>query len=80
MYKVYVLQDDSGKLYKGFTNNLHRRLTEHLRGKTKTTRAMRNVRIVYTEEYHDKIEARQRELYFKTAAGRRFLKTKIMGD
>ena len=80
MYTVYVLQDESGKLYKGFTNNIKRRLAEHRRGKTITTRKMKSVALVYTEEYHDKIEARQRELYFKTAAGRKFLKAKIAGD
>jgi hypothetical protein len=33
--------------------------------------------LVYKEDYESFDEARSRELYFKTAAGRRFLKTKI---
>lgn len=77
MYTVYVLKDVSGKLYKGFTNNLERRLAEHRRGKTKTTARMENVRIVYSEEYADFKEARKRELYLKSAAGRRFLNKKL---
>jgi len=35
------------------------------------------MKIVYTEEYQFFDEARIREKYFKSAAGRRFLKNKI---
>ena len=59
------------------TNDLERRLAEHKRGKTKTTSKMNNLKVVYTEEYDTLKEARKREIYFKTAAGRRFLKNKI---
>ena len=38
---------------------------------------MKNLKLVYSENYDSFAEARKRELYFKTAAGRRFLKTKI---
>jgi len=71
---VYVLSDNSGRLYKGMTNNLERRLKEHTRGKTKTTRNMENVKVVYKEIYKNRQDARKRELYLKSAAGRRFLK------
>jgi putative endonuclease len=77
MYTVYVLQDSEGKLYKGFTIDLARRLSEHRRGKTKTTRNMHDLRIVYTEIVLNRIDARKRELYLKSAAGRRFLKSKF---
>jgi len=77
MYIVYVLEDDNGKFYKGMTNNISRRLAEHERGKTITTGKMVNPRLVYKEEFKDKGEARKREIYFKSAAGRRFLKTKL---
>lgn len=77
-YVVYVLQDDRGCLYKGMTNNLYRRLAEHRRGKTQTTRRMHNIKIVYTEYYPTEQEAFSRERYLKSAAGRRFL-NKILG-
>ncbi len=77
-YTVYVLKDKNGVLYKGVTNNLVRRLREHKGGHTRTTSRMEDVNVVYTEEYDAFSEARRRELYFKSAAGRRFLKTKIM--
>lgn len=79
MFTVYVLADDCGKLYKGATNNLVRRLTEHQSGRTKTTRHMKNVTVVYTEQYESWSEARSREVYLKSAAGRRFLKKVLKG-
>jgi hypothetical protein len=39
---------------------------------------MENIVVIYTEEYATKQEARIRERYLKTAAGRRLLK-KILG-
>jgi hypothetical protein len=38
---------------------------------------MGELKIVYTEEYSNLKEARLREVYLKTAAGRKFLKTKM---
>ncbi len=76
-YTVYVLKDDAGKFYKGLTNNIERRLKEHKNGHTKTTSRMQNIEIVYREEYTDFKTARAREVYLKTAAGRRFLKSTL---
>ncbi|MBX4197839.1 GIY-YIG nuclease family protein [Candidatus Parcubacteria bacterium] len=77
MFTVYVLRDSEGKLYKGVTNNLSRRLNEHKNGHTRSTRYMDDINVVYTEEYPDWEVARKREVYFKSAAGRRFLKKVI---
>jgi len=77
MYTVYVLQDKNGKYYKGFTNNLARRFSEHKNGHTKSTKNMYDLKVVYIEEYKTLPEARKREIYFKTAAGRRFLKLRL---
>jgi predicted GIY-YIG superfamily endonuclease len=77
MYSVYVLKDSKGNFYKGMTNNLKRRIAEHRRGETKTTKKMNGLEVVYKEEFSDKNEARKRELYFKSSAGRRFLKKEL---
>jgi len=77
MFTVYVLKDRSGKLYKGLTNNLERRLKEHKSGKTRTTSKMEDLGVAYKEIYQNFDDARKRELYFKTSAGRRFLKGKL---
>lgn len=73
-YRVYVLKDDAGKYYKGVTNDLQRRLKEHRSGKIITTSRMENLKVVYSEDFDNFKEARKREVYLKTAAGRRFLK------
>lgn len=74
MFTTYVLKDDKGKVYKGVTNNFLRRFSEHRSGHTKTTSRMNNLELVYKEEYDTFEEARKRELYLKSAAGRKFLK------
>lgn len=77
MYMVYVLEDEEGKLYKGMTNDLKRRIQEHKRGKTRTTRKMIGIETVYVETFTNMENARKRELYLKSAAGRRYLKSKL---
>jgi putative endonuclease len=74
MYTVYVLQSDDKRLYKGFTNNLDRRLEEHKNKTVKTTRNFINIQVIYTEQCQDRISARKREKYLKSSAGRRYLK------
>ncbi len=77
-YTVYVLIDNRGRLYKGLTSNLIRRLREHRLGKTVTTSKMHDLKVAYKESYDKFEDARKRELYLKSAAGRRFLK-KVIG-
>lgn len=74
MYTVYILQDSRGKFYKGMTNNMDRRLKEHRSGHTTSTKNLKNLIVIYTEKYDRFEEARKREVYLKTAAGRRFIK------
>lgn len=75
MYTVYVLSDGQGRLYKGYTVDLSRRLREHRSGHTRTTRQMDQLSVVYTETQSTLEAALMRERYFKSAAGRRLLKT-----
>ncbi|MBW2130399.1 MAG: GIY-YIG nuclease family protein [Deltaproteobacteria bacterium] len=50
------------------------RLSEHNRGKTKSTRNRRPFNLIYQEECSSLEEAREREKYYKTTTGRRILK------
>jgi len=78
MYYVYVLRSiPSGRLYKGYCSDLQRRLLEHNTGKTTSTKPFVPWKIVYYEVLYSLEEAVAREKYFKTSAGRRFLKTVI---
>ena len=76
LYFVYVLKSIStGRLYKGFCTDLELRLHEHNSGKTISTKPFIPWKIVYFEEFSSRNEALSREKYFKTAAGRKYLKT-----
>ena len=74
-YFVYILKSiEHDKTYVGITNNLERRLSEHNDGKSIYTRKFKPWEIVYKEEVLDRKSAREKEKYFKTAAGRRKIK------
>jgi putative endonuclease len=78
MHFVYVLKNKiNSQLYKGITNDLERRISEHNQGKHKYTSAYRPWEVVYFEEYGSLEEARSRELFLKSGAGREFLKRKL---
>jgi len=75
MYYVYILKCQAdGSLYKGYTNDLERRLDEHNSGKSDYTSRKGPWELVYQESFETKEDAIKREKYFKTAAGRRFIK------
>ncbi len=77
-YYTYVIYSERyDYFYKGHCENLQKRLTEHNLGKTKSIRPFIPFKYVYYEEFTNREEAIEREKYFKTAAGRRFLKAKI---
>ncbi len=70
MYYVYVLKSlKDGNLYTGVTADLRRRLREHNAGKTKSLRARRPLRLVFSDAYPSKGAALARERFFKTPAG-----------
>ncbi len=74
-YFVYVLESEiDGRLYKGQTSDIEKRLTEHNSGKTKSTKGYKPWKLVYFERYETRDEAFLREKYFKTGSGREFLK------
>ncbi len=74
-YCVYVLLSmQDGDMYVGFTTDLQRRLTEHFHGESKSTAPRRPFRLIYCEYFFSKEDARRRESYLKTTAGRRGLK------
>ncbi len=74
-YWVYIIRSkSSGKYYTGITDNLERRLKQHNRVNSKSigTRKYTDFEYVYTEKYENRLEARKREKFFKSGAGREF--------
>ena len=73
-YCVYVLKSqEDGNLYIGFTKDLNRRLTEHIKGYNKATAPRRPFELIFAEFYKTREDAIRRESYFKTTAGKRAL-------
>ncbi|MBU0612835.1 GIY-YIG nuclease family protein [Patescibacteria group bacterium] len=71
---VYLLYSEKDlKTYLGSTTDIERRLVEHNRGKCTSTRNRRPVRLIYKEEFDTITEARAREKYYKSHAGRKAL-------
>ncbi len=75
MFYVYVLQSEkTGKLYKGFTEDLKRRFKEHNQGEEKSTKAGAPWKLIYYEAFINKTDARREELFLKSGKGRERLK------
>ncbi len=75
MYYVYVLfLKKHHELYKGYTDNLKKRWSEHARELVESTRNKGPLEIAYYEAYQNKKDAMDRERYFKTGWGRLYLK------
>jgi putative endonuclease len=76
MFTVYVLLSlKDQQHYVGMTNNLTRRFSEHNAGKNKSTKSRLPFLLLYSEQFPSRNEARIRERYLKSAAGRKFLKS-----
>lgn len=78
---AYVLLCDDGSLYKGHTDNLTRRYEQHLNGQGSVhTKRHKPLRIIYYEEFDSQTQAIAREKYFKSGAGRSWLKANLNGS
>ena len=78
LHYVYVLYSSKyNRFYVGMTTNLENRLFEHNIGKSQSTLPYRPWKIVHNEVFETRINARKREKYLKSAAGRRWRKLNI---
>ena len=74
-YCVYILFSRKDLLlYTGFTTNVDERVKNHNDGKTKSTASRRPLELIFCEFYRFESDARKREMYFKTTAGKKAVK------
>ena len=79
MFYIYVLKSlKDNKTYVGYTNNFQQRLYKHNSGQVKSTKFRRPLELLFSEEFNTSVEARKRELYWKSGGGRRKLKQLLL--
>ncbi len=72
---AYVLQSADGTYrYKGSCRNLIQRMEQHLAGQVSRTKNRRPLTLLHFEYFDNYTDARRRKNYFKTGAGREWLK------
>jgi len=78
MYYVYILiSEKDGKFYTGSTNNLKRRIAEHEAGYVKATTRRKPLKLIYYEACLNEEDARRREKYLKSGAGKKYLRNRL---
>lgn len=72
---VYILKSTThNKTYTGSTDDIIKRLNDHNKGYSTWSKRYKPWMLIYKEEYTTVQEARMREKYLKSAAGRCFIK------
>ncbi|MDO8621360.1 MAG: GIY-YIG nuclease family protein [Candidatus Levybacteria bacterium] len=75
MFYIYILQSSKdGRTYVGYTNNINSRLKLHNSGRVKATKYRAPLKLLFSEEFQAEWEAKKRESWWKSGAGRRKLK------
>ena len=75
MYYTYVLKSlVKNRFYVGITNDITRRLIEHNKKKTKSTRFYAPWELLLFEKFESRFEARVREKYLKSGIGKEYIK------
>lgn len=75
MYYIYILLSlKDNRTYVGYTNNIERRLRQHNSGLVKSTKHRIPFKLLFKEEFITSFEAKKRESYWKSGAGRKKLK------
>ncbi len=75
MFWLYILYNsETDRFYIGSTSDLERRLDQHNKGYTRTTRVLKTYNLVYEEKYSTLAEARLREKKLKSYKSKRYIK------
>jgi len=75
MFQVYILKSLKDlRTYTGHAKDANVRLVDHNAGRVDATKNRRPLEILFTEDLETLQEAKKRELYWKSGAGRRKLK------
>ena len=76
-YTYVLLSEQDGRFYTGSSGDLRARFRDHNAGRVHSTAYRRPLKLLYYEACLDAADARRRERYLKTGAGRDFLKGRL---
>ena len=83
-YFVYILIDDTKRIYIGYTNNLERRIAEHndpyYTKSSFTKRSKGKWVLLHSEEYATRSDAVVREKALKSGQGRQWIHEVLLKD
>ncbi len=71
VYVLWFLRDQTR--YIGYTEDLYRRIKQHLNSRAKYTSGKGEFKLIYVEIFKLKKDAKSREKYLKSRSGRRYL-------
>ncbi|MEQ6124975.1 GIY-YIG nuclease family protein [Pseudotenacibaculum sp. MALMAid0570] len=75
MFYVYAISSlNRNYIYVGLTSDLKSRITRHNNGYERTTRPYKPFVLLFSEEMNTRIEAREREKYWKSGVGKEKLR------
>jgi len=78
LYFIYILYSKNfDRYYVGLSTDVKQRLISHNAAKVKSTKTFVPWELVHIEEFDTRVEARIREKYLKSAAGRRWRKNNL---
>jgi putative endonuclease len=76
MFYIYAIESQFDKrIYVGLTEDVEKRVDQHNKGKTKSTKPYRPWTVKYIETALTRLDARKREKYLKSGVGKEYLKS-----
>ena len=81
MYYCYILYSKAiNQTYTGYTNNLHRRIRQHINKEdnTVTTKRANDYELIWYAGFNNRELAKNFELYLKSHSGRAFTKKRLI--
>ena len=81
MFFVYVIRSEKdGRFYVGMSENVEKRILQHNKGMTFSTKGFRPWKLFLFEKFETRDEARKREVYLKSGSGKELTKEKWSGS
>lgn len=75
-YYVYLIENELGGWYIGYSTDIRQRVKDHNQGKNISTK-YHKWKLIYAELYLNKKDALGREKFLKSGSGRKFLKKQM---